>query len=76
MAAERKGDYATAATHFAEASGLEGPYTAIAIFAEARCREHLGEKDQARRLYERFTREFPQTPEHEFATTKIAALKG
>lgn len=76
VAAERKGDDAAAATHFAEASALEGPYTAIAIFEEARCRERSGQKDQARKLYERLTREFPEAPEREFATTRIDALKG
>lgn len=75
-AAEGKGDYAAAAARFAEASGLEGPYTALAVYGEARCRELSGEREQAQKLYERLTREFPGSPENEMATTKLDALKG
>jgi hypothetical protein len=75
FALERKGDAQGAADRYAEASGLEGPYTAQALLGEARCREQAGQKDRARELYERFTREFPQAPEADVATAKIAALK-
>jgi len=75
-ATEAKGDYAAAAARFSVASGLEGPYTAIAIFGEARCRELAGEKELASKLYQRLTREFPQSPENEVATAKIEALNG
>jgi tetratricopeptide (TPR) repeat protein len=60
FALERKGDTAKAAARYAEAAALQGPYTADAILGEARCREALGEGDAARKLYQRFVREFPQ----------------
>ncbi len=60
FALERKGDNATAATRYSEAAGLEGPYTAIAVLGEARCREALGEGEAARKLYQRVVRDFPQ----------------
>lgn len=73
---ERKGDVSAAAARYAEASSLEGPYTPTAILGEARCREQAGERDKARELYERFTREFPQAPELEVVGAKLSALKG
>jgi tetratricopeptide (TPR) repeat protein len=60
FALERKGDTATAASRYSEAAALQGPYTAVAILGEAHCREALGEGDAARKLYQRFVREFPQ----------------
>ena len=73
---ERKGDMAAAADQYAQAAGVEGPYTATAVLGEARCREQAGEKDKARTLYERFAQEFSQAPEIEVVQAKIAALKG
>jgi outer membrane protein assembly factor BamD (BamD/ComL family) len=75
LALERKGDAAAAAARYGEATSVEGPYTATAILAEARCRTQVGEKDKARALYERFTREFPQSPELELVGARIEALK-
>jgi outer membrane protein assembly factor BamD (BamD/ComL family) len=72
---EAKNDPQNAAARYSEASALEGPYVAMALLGEARCRESAGEKDKARALYERFTREFPQAPELEFIEAKVAALK-
>jgi outer membrane protein assembly factor BamD (BamD/ComL family) len=72
---ESKNDLQNAAARFSEASALEGPYVAMAVLGEARCREAAGEKDKARALYERFTREFPQAPEVEFIEAKVAGLK-
>jgi len=74
-ALERKGDTTGAVGHFNEAAGLEGPYTSAAILGEARCREQAGEKDAARKLYERFVREFPQAAEVEIGNSKVAALQ-
>jgi outer membrane protein assembly factor BamD (BamD/ComL family) len=73
---EKKGDVAGAATRYNDAASLEGPYTEMAILGEASCRERLGQKDEARKLYERFTREFPQAPDSELVNDKVAALKG
>ena len=75
FALERKGDVAAAASRYAEAARVDGPYTPMAILGEARCREQAGERDQARELYERFTREFPDAPELEVVGAKLSALK-
>ena len=58
------------------ARASKGPYTEMAILGEASCRERLGQKDEARKLYERFAREFPQAPDSEMVNAKVAALKG
>ena len=75
-ALEQKGDAKTAAERYNQAITVEGPYTGIALFAEARMREKLGDKDAARKLYERFVREFPQAPENAVASARAEALKG
>lgn len=72
---ERKSDLAGAAARYNEAASLEGPYIEMAILGEASCRERLGQKDEARKLYERYTREFPQAPDAEVVNGKVAALK-
>lgn len=72
---DRKADLAGAAARYNEAASLEGPYTAMAILGEASCRERLGQKDEARKLYERFAREFPEAPDTEMMKGKVAALK-
>jgi tetratricopeptide (TPR) repeat protein len=72
---DRKADLAGAAARYNEAGSLEGPYTAMAILGEASCRERLGQKDEARKLYERFVREFPEAPDTEVVNGKVAALK-
>ncbi|HVM96330.1 MAG TPA: tetratricopeptide repeat protein [Candidatus Acidoferrales bacterium] len=74
-ALERKADYAAAAGRYAEAAGLEGPYTPMAILGEARTRQQAGDKEKARALYERFTREFPQAPETDLVAQQIESLK-
>jgi predicted negative regulator of RcsB-dependent stress response len=76
FAKERAGDAAGASDLYAQAVALEGPYTALALLGEARCREQAGEKDKARTLYERFVREFSQAPEVEIVQPRIEALKG
>jgi len=73
-ALERKGDLPGAVARYSEAGALEGAYTSTAVLGEARCREQAGEKDAARKLYERFVREFPQASEIEVANSKLAAL--
>ncbi len=72
---DRKNDLANAASRYNEAASLDGPYTGMAILGEASCRERLGEKEPARKLYERFVREFPQAPDTEILNAKVAALK-
>jgi len=74
FALDRKADLAGAAARYSEAASLEGPYTQMAILGEASCRERLGQKDEARKLYERYAREFPQTADSEAVNGKIAAL--
>ena len=59
-----------------EAASLDGPYTEMAILGEASCRERLGQKDEARKLYERFAREFPQAPETEMANAQGGRAQG
>ena len=73
--AERAGDMAPAATRYNAAAAVSGPYTALALLGEARCRERLGEKDAARELYERIAREYGQVPEIEIVRARIDALK-
>jgi tetratricopeptide (TPR) repeat protein len=75
FALEARGDIQGAAGKYDEAAGLEGPYTAIAIWGEARCREQVGQNAQASALYERYAREFPDAPDHEMANAKAANLK-
>jgi outer membrane protein assembly factor BamD (BamD/ComL family) len=74
FALERKGDLPAAAARYAEANDIDGPYTALAILGEARCREQAGEKDKARELYERFRREFPEAAETEVVSAKLGEL--
>lgn len=73
-ALEHKADMATAASRYAEASGLDGPYAAAALLGEARCREQLGEKDRARDLYQRFTHDFPDAPQSDLVSGKLDQL--
>ncbi len=75
FALEARGDIQAAAGKYSEAAGLEGPYTAIALWGEARCREQAGENSQASALYDRYAREFPDAPDHEMASAKAASLK-
>jgi outer membrane protein assembly factor BamD (BamD/ComL family) len=75
-ALERKGDIKAAAEQYAAAAAMAGPYRAGALLNAARLREQLGESAQARTLYERFVGEFPDAPEHDFASAKLAALPG
>ena len=74
FALEHKGDTAAAVARYAEAAGLEGPYTAQALLSAARCHEQLGEKDKARELYQRFQREFPDAAEAEIVAAKLEQL--
>ena len=76
FALERKGDAATAAARYTEAAALEGPYKPAALLGAARCRESAGDKAQARELYERFTREFPEAADKDLVAAKIDQLKG
>ena len=73
-ALERKGDAAAAASRYDEASGMQGPYTPSAILGAARCREQLGDRENARKAYERLVREYPQAPEIDVVTAKLAEL--
>jgi len=73
---ERKGDAKAAAQQYAAAAAMDGPYRAWALLAEARLREQLGERAEARALYERFVAEFPDAPERELASAKLATLPG
>jgi len=75
FALERKGDTQGASARYGEASALDGPYTALALLGEARCREQLGEKEKALALYERFKTEFPQAAEAEVVEVRIGVLK-
>jgi tetratricopeptide (TPR) repeat protein len=74
FALAHKGDAAGAAGRYAAAAALEGPYTAQALLGEARCREHMGDKDKARQLYQQLQRDFPQSAEGEVAAGKLDEL--
>ena len=74
FALEGKGDRQTAEARYGEAVTLGGPYTALAILGQARCREGLGDSAGARKLYECFAREFPQAPENDLVSAKLANL--
>jgi outer membrane protein assembly factor BamD (BamD/ComL family) len=75
LALERKGDTQEAAARYAEAAALEGPYAPQAVLGEARCREQSGDKEAARKLYERFVRDFPQAPDSEVISAKVDGLE-
>jgi hypothetical protein len=64
-ASERSSDPAGAAARYQEAASMEGPYTATAIYAEARVRQQLGDNDAARKLQERLVTEFSTAPDAE-----------
>jgi predicted negative regulator of RcsB-dependent stress response len=76
LAQEDSGDLAGAAREFKAAVEQQGPYTALALLGEARTRQALGETAEARALYERFVREFPQDPEADLAKAKLQSLNG
>jgi predicted negative regulator of RcsB-dependent stress response len=76
FALESKGDAAAAAARYGEGGAIAGPYTVPAILGEARCREVLGEREAARKLYERLVREFPHVPEVEAINAKVMQLAG
>jgi predicted negative regulator of RcsB-dependent stress response len=73
---EQQGALTEAAQRYAEAAAIAGPYGAVALLGQARCQEHLGDRDAARGLYERLTREFPEAGEAERLEAKIAQLQG
>ena len=75
-ALERKKDPRGAAERYGQAAAIEGPYTSMALLGEARSWEQAGQKDKARALYERYSREYPQAPDAEVAAAKAADLKG
>jgi outer membrane protein assembly factor BamD (BamD/ComL family) len=74
FAEESAGNVEEAAKSFERAAALNGPYTGAAILQEARARERLGQKEQARKLYERFLQEFPQAAEVDVVKDRLAAL--
>jgi predicted negative regulator of RcsB-dependent stress response len=74
IALEQKGQLPDAITQFAEAATLEGPYTAQALLAEARCAETQGDTAKARALYERVQKEFPDIPQKDLVEGKLAKL--
>jgi outer membrane protein assembly factor BamD (BamD/ComL family) len=68
---ERKGDLQGAAGRYAEAAGVEGPYTGLALLGEARCRSQLGDQDKARTLYDTYVQRFPQAPDSDLVRSKL-----
>lgn len=69
-ALEDKDQWKEAADKYAEAAAGSGPYRALAVLGEARAREHLGEKDRARELYQKYVEEFPDVPDRELIEAK------
>lgn len=63
FAAERNNDQAAAANRYQEATGMEGPFTATALYEAARLRRQLGEAAVALSLEDRVLNEFSQAPE-------------
>jgi predicted negative regulator of RcsB-dependent stress response len=76
FAREQRGDVKQAAQDYADAAAVQGPYTAVAVLGEARCRESLGDAKGARQLYERFAREYPEAAETERVNVKLDQLQG
>ncbi|MBI4515890.1 MAG: hypothetical protein HY699_08760 [Deltaproteobacteria bacterium] len=72
-ALEKKSELGEAASKYAEAAGLDGPYTAQALAAEARARKALGQGDQARAVYERLKKDFPEAAEREQIDDRLGA---
>jgi predicted negative regulator of RcsB-dependent stress response len=73
QAQARSGDLNGAAGRYAEAVGMPGPYTAVAVFGEAQVREKLGDAAAAKKLYERIVNEFSTSPDVEIARSKVGA---
>jgi len=74
FALEKKGQRDEAIAKYGEAAAIDGPYTATAILAEARVRSAAGQKDQARSLYERLQKDFPEVADREQIAAKLATL--
>jgi tetratricopeptide (TPR) repeat protein len=70
-ASEEKADWTTAAAKYQAASDLSGPYTAQAVFAEARAREKLGENERATELYRKLYDQFPEFPDRDLVRSKF-----
>jgi tetratricopeptide (TPR) repeat protein len=74
FALEQKKQSDQAIAKYAEAAQLSGPYTIEALLAEARLRVAAGQKEQARALYERVQKDFPEAANREQLDAKLAAL--
>lgn len=72
--AAESGDDGDAAAQYAQAVGIGGPYTAVAMLGEARARLALGERDRAKALYEQFLQDFPASPERTTVEGVLAGL--
>lgn len=73
-AAEQRGDVAKAADGYAAARATGGPYGAVALLGEARCRERAGALAEARKLYQSFTTEYPQSGDQAYVASHLASL--
>jgi len=72
--AAQGGDDAVAATKYAEATAVGGPYTAAALLGEGRARVALGETDKAKEIYRRYLSDFPNSPERTAVEGLLAGL--
>ncbi|MFQ5667891.1 MAG: tetratricopeptide repeat protein [Candidatus Binatia bacterium] len=76
FALEEEGKFQAAGDRYAEAAAVRGPYRAVAVLGEARCRVQAGQEQVALKLYERFVREFPQAPEGDMVAAEVRLLQG
>lgn len=71
-ALEDKQQWADAAAKYKDAAAIAGPYTGVAIVAEARTTEQAGDAEKARGLYRQAYEQFPDLPGRELLASKIA----
>lgn len=70
-AIEESGDAGKAAEAYSAARAASGPYSAVALLGEARCREAAGQADKALELYKAFRAEYPESGDASFVAEKL-----
>lgn len=70
-ALEANGDWTAAAARYGQAAAVNGPYSADAMVAEARCWARAGERERANELYRKALVSFPDRLDASFIHAQI-----